>query len=212
MDGNLTEIIREKASAFDPEPTGVAPRGESLSGIHAVVFDVYGTLIASGVGDISLAQAHPRDTAIRTAIEESGFNLEPEAASLGDLFHRAIRDLQDKRRNDGIEFPEVEIREVWDRLIGDLCGREILDGEVTHSRIEEVAVRFEMTVNPVWPMPDLQQVLGQITARGLPLGIVSNAQFFTPLLFEALCGKDIESLGFDPACCVWSYLKREAKP
>jgi putative hydrolase of the HAD superfamily len=44
------------------------------------------------------------------------------------------------------------------------------------------------------------------------LGIVSNAQVFTPCLFSGLTGKTTEEMGFLPGHCVWSWVKKEAKP
>jgi putative hydrolase of the HAD superfamily len=46
----------------------------------------------------------------------------------------------------------------------------------------------------------------------LVLGIVSNAQFFTPLLFPALLGKSLAELGFSPEMQYFSYRYRYAKP
>ena len=40
------------------------------------------------------------------------------------------------------------------------------------------------------------------------MGIVSNAQFFTPLVLAAL----LPELHFDPRLAVWSFAQREAKP
>ena len=61
-------------------------------------------------------------------------------------------------------------------------------------------------------MPGLKETLAAIRERGLLLGIVSNAQFYTPLLFEAFLGAPPDELGFTPDCCVWSYREREGKP
>jgi putative hydrolase of the HAD superfamily len=43
------------------------------------------------------------------------------------------------------------------------------------------------------------------------LGIVSNAQFYTPLALTALLGEKWRSW-FKPSLCFWSYEHREAKP
>ena len=47
---------------------------------------------------------------------------------------------------------------------------------------------------------------------GLSLGIVSNAQCFTRLLFPTLMGESLEELGFHEDWCVWSYEHQQAKP
>jgi putative hydrolase of the HAD superfamily len=61
-------------------------------------------------------------------------------------------------------------------------------------------------------MPGLREVLARIRAEGLILGIVSNAQFYTPLMLEAFLERPFAELGFDPDCCAFSYRLLEAKP
>lgn len=74
------------------------------------------------------------------------------------------------------------------------------------------AVEYELRVNPCWPMPGLETVLESLREKKLPLGIVSNAQFYTPLLFTAFFGQSPANLGFNEDLSVWSYREREGKP
>ena len=76
------------------------------------------------------------------------------------------------------------------------------------------AAAYEAAVNPVSPMPAAEELLRAVAASPSPpvLGLVSNAQFFTPLLFDAFFGKPLRELGFDRELCVFSFLFREAKP
>jgi putative hydrolase of the HAD superfamily len=46
----------------------------------------------------------------------------------------------------------------------------------------------------------------------MSFGIVSNAQFYTPLLFSAFFDQTLEEIGFDTDCCIWSYRELKAKP
>jgi putative hydrolase of the HAD superfamily len=61
-------------------------------------------------------------------------------------------------------------------------------------------------------MPGARELIETLEQRGMLMGIVSNAQFYTPLVFEALLEKDLVTLGFRPELCAWSYQSREAKP
>ena len=113
----------------------------------------------------------------------------------------AIRSRHEAARAAGVDHPEIDIQEIW---------RELLGGDAALAKTR--AVDYEWRVNPVWPMPGAGEVLRALRDRGLLLGIVSNAQFFTPPLFEALLGEDAASLGFDPDACAWSYVLGRAKP
>ncbi len=104
----------------------------------------------------------------------------------------------------GEPFPEVDLREVWRAVLG---GPDRGDAD-----IEAHAVRQECTHNPVWPMPGLTSTLEALRDAGLAMGVISNAQFMTPLLLPALANKNMEALGFDPDLCLWSYRERRAKP
>lgn len=127
----------------------------------------------------------------------------PPAGGLAERFDALIRAAQDRRRQDGIEYPEVEIREVWRALAGEA---------VPDALIEPLAIEYECRTNPVWPMPHLAESLADLRARDLRLGIVSNAQFYTPHLFPALLGESLEALGFAPDDQIYSYELREGKP
>ena len=105
-----------------------------------------------------------------------------------------IRLDHERRRALGAEFPEVEIRDIW---------KTIQPGA---EDTERLAVEHECRVNPVWPMPGAAETLAALEARGLATGIVSNAQFYTPLVFRALLGRP------PPEPAAWSFEHGEAKP
>ncbi len=183
------EIIREHSKPLEPVSTDETPVIRSLDGIRAVVFDIYGTLVISAAGDISLVQ----ENASEKAMEQAGVTT-PNATA---RYHELIAEHQSRSNK---AFPEVEIRDVW----RDLAGENV--------DIETIAVTYEVHANPVWPMPHCAEVLEELHSRGLKLGIVSNAQFYTRYLFPALLDRDLEELGFDPELMIFSYEELEGKP
>ncbi|MCA9238799.1 MAG: HAD family hydrolase [Planctomycetales bacterium] len=202
MTDALVQRITDLSAPLDPLPTGATPRLPLLDGLRAVVFDVYGTLLISASGDISLAMESSRDDAARTALRSVGAQVGDRAAVV-EPFFKAI---EHAHQASAEEFPEVEIRDIW---------RQVLQGlgvELDDPAIERLAVEYECRVNAIWPMPHLAETLSSLRQAGVRLGIVSNAQFFTPLAFPALTGKTLEQWGFDPKICVWSYQHRRAKP
>ena len=89
-----------------------------IEGIKAVFFDVYGTLIISGVGDISLTEDENRDSVIRRSLASQGIGVpHDKVEGLSERFREIINEHQDKERRNGVDWPEVEIREVWRDLI-----------------------------------------------------------------------------------------------
>jgi putative hydrolase of the HAD superfamily len=77
---------------------------------------------------------------------------------------------------------------------------------------QEFALRYELAINPVFPKPGVPELFEKLKNLGIILGIISNAQFFTPLLFEVFFDKSPEALGFDPRLLIYSFELGEAKP
>jgi len=216
MDLNETElhrVYRELSRPLEPLATSVTPVLGPIPCIKAVIFDIYGTLVVSGTGDISLAEKQDRESLLRDTLTELGVSLEiREGFSVSEYFHGLIKREHQRLREVGADYPEVEIREIWQQLIEEGNKSGWLSGAVTPRQIELAAVRFECRVNPVWPMPGMKSALDKLRATSFTLGIVSNAQFYTPIMLEAFTGQSLESLGFDPTLCVWSYLGLRGKP
>ena len=91
---------------------------------------------------------------------------------------------------------------IWKSVIGD----------DNPERARKFALEFELIVNPVYPMPNLNKVLQELKNRHIILGIISNAQFFTPYLFDWFLKSDLKHLGFDPNLILFSYKFGHAKP
>lgn len=129
------------------------------------------------------------------------------SAPIGERLSAAIHaDHARARAASGMFYPEVDIRVIWATLLAEIgC-------QPTPQELERIAVEYECRVNPVWPMPGLADVLSALRQRGLVLGIISNAQFYTPLTLDAFLGQAPAALGLDPNCSAWSYQLREAKP
>ena len=212
----LSEVFCEHAvPGMKPEPTGETPSLKKLSGIRAVLFDVYGTLFQSGVGDISLAEddrGNKREALIREAIEAAGFKLLDLKSPIAELFHDTIHAEQDIRRQQGIDYPEVDILGVWEDLVGQLEAYELIRGRATRSSLQSLSVHYEARVNPAAPMPGLEETLEGLLDKNLNLGIVSNAQCYTPMLFEAFLDGTPPDVGFEDMLCIWSFEHSVAKP
>lgn len=204
------EIVRRNSTRLDPNPTDVEPRIVRLSGMKAVLFDVYGTLLISGSGDISLTSGARHGESAEQAAVHAG--LELRDATGEELVDRLHQEIKRQHAASDFDYPEVDICQVWRAVLERSVAESELERMPDDHQIAQLAVEYETRVNPVWPMPGLVECLSAIRARGLPIGIVSNAQAFTRDLFPPLTGCSIEELGFDRELCVWSYAQRQAKP
>ncbi len=210
----LVNRIRDLSRPLEPIPTGTELNLAVLDGVETVLFDIYGTLLVSGSGDVGTAAAVNSDEALIQSLIVSGYEGDHErAGELGpELLHAEIDHWHETARESGNDFPEVEISRVWKKLIERFQTLEIIKPDDDPLRIERLAVEYECRVNPVWPMPDALRTIENLKERGFRLGIVSNAQFYTPLIIEALFGKTLEELGFEKELCVFSYKQLMAKP
>jgi putative hydrolase of the HAD superfamily len=205
----LVELFRACSQPLFPMPTGVSPVLPRLVGIKAVLFDVYGTLLVSGSGDISLARAEDRGPAIALALKSAGYAVPKPEAPFGKLLLETIEAFRASLKEKGTPYPEVRIEAVWREFIAIATSREWVGAA---GQLESAIIDYECRVNPCWPMPGATAVLQALREHGLCLGIISNAQFYTPLLMEALLGRPPSGLGFDPELCIWSYELLEGKP
>ena len=205
MEPTLCERILARHQPFGPIPTGEAKRLADLSRVRAMVFDVYGTIMLSAAGDIGAHEESTRAEMFARAVEAAGFELGVEVDKVSAGWRQAVKESHARSRAAGVEHPEIDVREIWRELIG----QGLLKGE---GSIEALAVEFEMISNPVALEPGLVDLLTALKSCGIVLGIVSNAQFYTPLILETLLGQSLEAAGFHQAYCVWSYREREAKP
>lgn len=213
----IVDVFRRSARRLEPLPTGVSPRLVRLDGVRAVLFDVYGTLLISGSGDIGTEEEAGRVAAVAGAWTAMRLSFPAPPDRIGHLHEEAILRHHAAARDRGIEFPEVDIVEIWREVLRELMPRDLMPresgGEASgHIDVYQLAAEYEARVNPVWPMPGMVECLGRLHALGLLLGVISNAQFYTPQVFPALTGLTLDQLGMDAELQFYSHAHGQAKP
>lgn len=205
--------IRRHTHPLTPIPTGQKSRLRNLSDIRAVLFDVYGTLFISASGDIGGTGQGARAQAFGQTLRALDIPADAETAERGaSVLVETIGKAHEQLKAEGREYPEVEIRDIFREVLESLWKEGRIPSRPDDELREAVALEYECRINPTWPMPGLAKTLERLKERKVVLGIVSNAQFFTPLLFPAHLGDSLETLGFESDLCVWSYIHLEAKP
>ena len=205
-------LIRQSSRAIEPLPTGERASLKQLHTIEAVLLDVYGTLFISSSGEMGHSDDASDAAAFSTALRDVGLQLLVDEAEGVRCFRHAIEAAHSRSRQDGIEFPEVDIVAVWHTTLQALRRRGQLAGVVEEVDIAALSLRYELATNPVWPMPGVAECLTELANRGISLGLISNAQWFTPLLFPALLGADLVALGIGTEMQFWSWRTGWAKP
>ena len=195
------EAFLKEITPLVPRPTDIRPRGNVRSGIKCLLLDVYGTLLISASGDIGVSKNDSANTQkLKALIHKFGIQQSPE--SLLNDFFAAIEKEHHYLRKTGTDYPEIRIEEIW---------KQVLD----FARLDQAktfAVEFEMIANPIYPMPYLKEMLEACIQKKVILGVISNAQFYTPLIMKWFLEGDLEDWGFDPGLMIYSYKLRQAKP
>ena len=207
MSQPLIDLLRDRSTPLAPAPTGETPRLTTMPGLKAVLFDVYGTLVVSGSGDVGTASPEGRGAAFVGALAAVGLPFDGDGGRGVNMLVAVIKGHHADAKARGVDYPEVDIRAVWRDVLGELSLPTLDDATV-----DRLAVEYECRTNPVWPMPGAAGVLDELRGRGLRPGIVSNAQFFTPLLFPALLGRSLTEFGFAEESRTWSWEHLRAKP
>src|SRR5262245_22341531 len=110
----MTGLIKELLKPIEPIPTGETPRLNILPGLRAVLFDVYGTLLVSGSGDVGTVLEHSPEAALQEALVSTGLDPANGAGKRGvALMYTRIAETHGQMRALGVDFPEVEIRAIW---------------------------------------------------------------------------------------------------
>jgi putative hydrolase of the HAD superfamily len=203
-----------------PVPTGMDPFLSAAFPLKAFVFDVYGTLLISDSGDIeeSIISAGNLKKAMELSnIRVPGDTKQQEGTlnKILDEFVREIKEFHNRHRSTERPYPEIDIQHVWETILmrNYSKGRVQLDG---NHCIRCMTFVFEILSNPLYPMPGMKEIIKELSSRRIPLGIVSNAQFYTPVvlnyfLSDRLAEEDRVDY-FDPDLTIFSYKYKRSKP
>ena len=201
-----------------PLSTGIPPRLARDENIKCVVFDIYGTLLISASGDIDKLMLST--SCIMNSFAQCGIDIlsnDPaqSAEYILGRYKETIKELKNEARAENNEHPEINIREVWKLLLRSLHAEKLINkGSI--EEVDMLALHFEILSNPVYPMPFMSEIINSLRRRNIPLGIVSNAQFYTPMIMNYFLGEEVgrdgEIITFEPELSVYSYREKISKP
>lgn len=211
------KTLLENRAPLLPKHTGVEPECLPFPAgtIRAVIFDIYGTMLISGSGDVDhvfLSASH-----LQEACNQCQLSLKTHPdffVMLPEIYRKVVENELALRRCKGIEHPEIDITELWPKMIAVLYQEKLLEDIPSQETVEALALIFELCANPVWPMPGFQEILHHFESHGIKTGIVSNAQFYTPMILKYFFGIPYNSPlpYFTSSLCVYSYRTGFGKP
>ncbi len=212
----LLNRIKELSEPVYPERVEHDTHFITLSGIKCIAFDFYGTIFISAAGDIGIDENQNEGNVrfLKEALTACDFNISDDAAGKKGIavFNEAVERHTNQMKEQGVDYPEPDIREVFFDVLTVLHRDEVITGKVTKDAATLFAIEFEFRSNAIWPLPDLLTDLENLKKQGYMLGIISNSQFYSPISFEAMTGITINNFGFVENLQKWSYRYGIKKP
>ncbi len=172
--------------------------------IKAVIFDIYGTLLKTGSGDLD-ESLEDEDVLLRSFSKvKEKYDIDAGAEELLELFETSIDKVHQEKENKGIEHPEVDIKEIWGMIL-DKTGYEYDEELLFEIAYDHNHFNGEHTL-----YKDAERMLKELS-RKVKLGIISNAQFYTLIDMDNLLDEGLDDY-FDEDIMLFSYKIGFSKP
>ncbi|MEX2462923.1 MAG: HAD hydrolase-like protein [Balneolaceae bacterium] len=211
---DLHHRFKQLSNPLKALPTGTVPNLRELTDIKVIAYDFYGTLFISGVGDIGIDDGKLDPTLFLDVLKSSGIEvISKDVATKGfNIYNNVVQQFIEKFSDEGIEYPEPDIREVWGHVLKRMKTESLIEYHENRQLLDQISIEFESRMNPVWPMPGVIETLHHFKDLGIPQGIISNSQFYTPIVLESLTEQSLTDLGFSNQLLHWSYEEKMKKP
>ncbi len=211
-----------------PEPVKATPYLESLRGIRAVLWNVYGTLLR--ISDGRLLHLHPEPLRMQVALEKTieEFRMWPSMSrkpgapweSLLPVYRRLVEDASLAGVGRSGDVPEVDSAVIWRQILGRLKQRDYRwDGSLygdEHGLSTKMAYFFHANLQGVEARSDALSALETVAQSGLKQGLLADGQCFTVVqMLRALAQQGTlppPKRLLDQECFVLSYREGLRKP
>jgi FMN phosphatase YigB (HAD superfamily) len=160
------------------------------SRIRAVIFDIYGTLLIAPPGAVKHDPEF--DPVLRDILSAAGYDLGDSPTS---VLHATVRR---HHAESGHAHPEIDLMRIWQEILA------------TSEDLTDLVTTVENAWHPCRPMPRARETLGRLSAEGVMLGVLSNAQANTLSALDGTLGPVNHLLS--PELTLLSYQHGIAKP
>jgi putative hydrolase of the HAD superfamily len=224
-----TEYKKNPRTLF---PITFRSRAEKIYGVRAVICDVYGTMInywrpefGNKEGRTNALLKSFNAIAQRFGMLQILKSLNPDESpekTLSDFYNGLIALKHEQALKKGTVYPEVKIEEIWSLILLILKKHGYKSSDFCSFPDNDVARYIAYTYNFISLgrefYPGVVTALEKLTEQNISLGMVSNAQFYTPidltLLIREQSNQKIDDYLelFDDNLTFFSYEYGVAKP
>jgi FMN phosphatase YigB (HAD superfamily)/glycosyltransferase involved in cell wall biosynthesis len=162
----------------------------SITKIRAVIFDIYGTLLIAPPGAVK--HDPDFDPTLREILSTAGHDLGDSPTA---VLHAAVRR---HHAASGHAYPEIDLALIWQEVLG------------TAEDLTNFMTTVENAWHPCQAMPRARETLMRLSAEGVTLGVLSNAQANTLPALDSAFGPVTHLLS--PELTLLSYQHGIAKP
>jgi putative hydrolase of the HAD superfamily len=223
MEKNYLQFIErflDESGEMRPVPTILKPFIRNDPSIKALAFDVYGTILVSASGDIhesviSTDNLKASFDAADIELVNSFPDLHERLSGILDDFRASVIRHHERESSEDKPYPEINILDVWEEILLGLQNRKIIRFNDPLC-IKCFTFVFEVLSNRIYPMPGMKKVINLLAEMKYPLGIVSNAQFYTPVILNyflhGIISESEHVRPFESDLTLFSYKLRRSKP
>ncbi|MBN1603130.1 MAG: HAD family hydrolase [Chitinispirillaceae bacterium] len=177
------------------KPVSVGALTEKIYDVRAVICDVYGTMI--NYWKPGFEDKKSRETMLLSAFKKivDRFKIEqyllemspsdPPEKTLSDLYNGLISLSHQNAAKRGVQYPEVRIEKVWELILMMLKRHGYQPEQHIKMAAGDIPRCFAFTYNFLslgrQLYPGVVETLQQLKSNNIVLGILSNAQFYTPI-------------------------------
>ena len=211
--------------APEPEPAKARPHLAPLPGLRAVLWNVYGTLLCIGEGELKfeLDNTMIMEIALEKTIHEfkmwNSMSRKPgqPSAYMREIYQRVLNELR-LAPSPGEKYPEIAAERIWENIIKKLFQKEYTFDAVKYGALGEfskkVAYFFHASQQGTACYPGAAEALNGIAAAGLVQGLLGDAQCFTHVQLQRGLRKQDEGLNLHeiiPPVKRWLSAERKAR-
>jgi len=213
--------------APDADPPRAKPHAKPVSGVRAVLWTVYGTLLRISEGDLKfeVANDYIMEVALEKTIHEfkmwNSMSRKPgqPSAYMREIYQKGLAELR-LAPSGGEKYPEILTERIWENIIKKLFQKDYKFDATMYGGLNEfsrkVAYFFHASLQGTACYEGAAAAMSQIAAAGLAQGLLADGQCFTTVQLSRGLKQQDANAELDkliPAGSRWlSFDKKARKP